>query len=184
MRYQRETHERPSQSSCLAMDTARKSAEQLRVQIAKAEEELKSLREQLAHTEAQEQQQRADTASTDTNGTSWKWPLDADEYDRYGRQLILPIVGIQGQFRSFSHLNAVTDAVTGQQRLKASKILIIGAGGLGCPAAAYIAGAGVGSLGIVDGDVVEPSNLHRQIAHGTSRVGMLKVDSLIAYCKE
>ncbi|KAK2611622.1 hypothetical protein N8I77_004953 [Diaporthe amygdali] len=149
------------------METAGKSAEQLRVQIAKAEEELKSLREQLAHTEAQEQQQKAVTASTYTNGTSWKWPLDADEYDRYGRQLILPIVGIHGQ-----------------QRLKASKILIIGAGGLGCPAAAYIAGAGVGTLGIVDGDVVEPSNLHRQIAHGTSRVGMLKVDSLIAYCKE
>lgn len=60
----------------------------------------------------------------------------------------------------------------------------MGAGGLGCPAAAYIAGAGVGTLGIVDGDVVEPSNLHRQIAHSTSRVGMLKVDSLVAYCKE
>lgn len=72
----------------------------------------------------------------------------------------------------------------GQKRLKSSKILIVGAGGLGCPAAAYIAGAGIGTLGIVDGDVVESSNLHRQIAHGTSRVGMLKVDSLITYCRE
>ncbi|KAL1868913.1 Urmylation protein [Diaporthe australafricana] len=146
------------------MDTAEKSAQQLRVQIAQAEDELKSLKEQLAQAEAQEQKESVDIK---TNGSAWKWPLGADEYDRYGRQLILPSVGIQGQ-----------------QRLKASKILIIGAGGLGCPAAAYIAGAGVGSLGIVDGDVVEPSNLHRQIAHGTSRVGMLKVDSLIAYCKE
>ncbi|KAI3397643.1 hypothetical protein diail_10514 [Diaporthe ilicicola] len=145
------------------MDTAGKSAQQLREQIAKAEEELRNLREQLAQAEAQEQKY----CSPNTGGSIWKWPLSADEYDRYGRQLILPSVGIQGQ-----------------QILKASKILIIGAGGLGCPAAAYIAGAGVGSLGIVDGDVVEPSNLHRQIAHGTSRVGMLKVDSLLAYCKE
>lgn len=72
----------------------------------------------------------------------------------------------------------------GQRRLKGAKILIVGAGGLGCPAAAYLAGAGVGTLGFVDGDVVEPSNLHRQIAHSTARVGMLKVDSLAAYCKE
>lgn len=153
------------------MDTVRKSAQQLREQISKAEEELRSLREQLAQTEAhekaQDQDQEAETGVASANGSAWKWPLQADEYDRYGRQLILPNVGIQGQ-----------------QRLKASKILIVGAGGLGCPAAAYIAGAGVGTLGIVDGDVVEPSNLHRQIAHNTSRVGMLKVDSLLAYCKE
>lgn len=72
----------------------------------------------------------------------------------------------------------------GQQRLKSARILIVGAGGLGCPAAAYLAGAGVGTLGVVDGDVVESSNLHRQIAHGTSRVGAWKVDSLVSYCKE
>ncbi|KKY35294.1 putative molybdenum cofactor synthesis protein [Diaporthe ampelina] len=149
------------------MDSARKSAQQLRVQVAKAEEELGSLREQLAEAEAYELHQEAGPAAASTNGSAWKWPLMAEEYDRYGRQLILPNVGIQGQ-----------------QRLKASKILIVGAGGLGCPAAAYIAGAGVGTLGVVDGDVVEPSNLHRQIAHGTSRVGMLKVDSLVVYCKE
>ncbi|KAL2275576.1 hypothetical protein FJTKL_01966 [Diaporthe vaccinii] len=153
------------------MDAVKKSAQQLREQISKAEEELRSLREQLAQTEAhekaQDQDQEAETGVASANGSAWKWPLEADEYERYGRQLILPNVGIQGQ-----------------QRLKSSKILIVGAGGLGCPAAAYIAGAGVGTLGVVDGDVVEPSNLHRQIAHGTSRVGMLKVDSLVAYCKE
>lgn len=71
----------------------------------------------------------------------------------------------------------------GQLRLKASSVLIIGAGGLGCPAAAYIAGAGVGTLGIVDGDEVEMSNLHRQILHSTARVGMKKVDSAIEYLK-
>lgn len=55
----------------------------------------------------------------------------------------------------------------------------MGAGGLGCPAAAYIAGAGVGTLGIVDGDTVEESNLHRQILHSTSKVGMSKVESAL-----
>lgn len=69
----------------------------------------------------------------------------------------------------------------GQLRLKESKVLIIGAGGLGCPAAAYIAGAGVGTLGIVDGDEVEISNLHRQILHNGSKVGMKKVDSAISF---
>lgn len=172
-------------SSCHpAMETASVRAQQLRAQIAKAEEELKSLKEQLAQAEAQETEAAA--IAGNINGSVWKWPLQAEEYDRYGRQLILPNVGIQGQITSNSIIveNPLLTYFPGQQRLKASKILIVGAGGLGCPAAAYIAGAGVGTLGIVDGDVVEPSNLHRQIAHGTSRVGMLKVDSLVAYCKE
>ncbi|KAL2167808.1 hypothetical protein VTG60DRAFT_820 [Thermothelomyces hinnuleus] len=71
----------------------------------------------------------------------------------------------------------------GQLRLINSRVLIIGAGGLGCPAAQYIAGAGVGTIGIIDGDVVEASNLHRQVGHSTSRIGMKKVDSLIAHLK-
>lgn len=62
-------------------------------------------------------------------------------------------------------------------------MLLVGAGGLGCPAAAYLAGAGVGEIGFVDGDSVEVSNLHRQIAHSTSRVGMSKVDSAITYLR-
>lgn len=69
-------------------------------------------------------------------------------------------------------------------RIKASAVLVVGAGGLGCPAAAYLAGAGVGTIGLADGDVVEASNLHRQIAHGTSRISMHKVDSAIAYLRE
>lgn len=59
----------------------------------------------------------------------------------------------------------------------------MGAGGLGCPAAAYLAGAGVGELGLVDGDEVDTSNLHRQIIHSTARVGMSKVDSAIQFLK-
>jgi adenylyltransferase/sulfurtransferase len=93
-----------------------------------------------------------------------RWPLADDEYKRYGRQLIMPEVGLHGQLR-----------------LKNAKVLIVGVGGLGCPAAAYLAGAGVGSLGLMDGDSVEISNLHRQIAHGTMRVGMSKVDSACEY---
>lgn len=93
-----------------------------------------------------------------------KWPLSSEEYSRYGRQLVLPEISLQGQLR-----------------LKAANILVIGGGGLGCPAAAYLAGAGVGHISIVDGDTVEISNLHRQILHSTPKVGMSKVDSIIQY---
>ncbi|OMP82477.1 Adenylyltransferase and sulfurtransferase uba4 [Diplodia seriata] len=97
---------------------------------------------------------------------SRRWPLETNEYKRYGRQLIMPEVGLQGQLR-----------------LRSSAVLIVGAGGLGCPAAAYIAGAGVGTLGLVDGDTVEESNLHRQILHSTSKVGMPKVESALRNLK-
>ena len=90
--------------------------------------------------------------------------LSKDEYKRYGRQMIVPSIGFPGQLL-----------------LKDAAVLIVGAGGLGCPAAAYLAGAGVGILGICDGDVVEASNLHRQIAHATSRVGQSKTQSMIEY---
>lgn len=87
--------------------------------------------------------------------------LKTAETLRYGRHLVLPEVGVEGQ-----------------QRLKASSALIIGAGGLGSPIALYLAAAGVGRLGLVDFDVVDESNLQRQVAHGTADVGRLKLDSL------
>ena len=80
--------------------------------------------------------------------------------DRYSRHILLPEVG-----------------EVGQAKLLTSKVLLLGAGGLGSPGALYLAAAGVGTLGLVDADVVDASNLQRQILHATSRVGMPKVDS-------
>src|SRR5881396_3301674 len=86
--------------------------------------------------------------------------LTNDEIKRYSRHLIMPEVGVEGQ-----------------RKLKASKVLCIGAGGLGSPAAMYLAAAGVGTLGLVDFDVVDFSNLQRQILHGTPDVGRSKLAS-------
>jgi len=86
--------------------------------------------------------------------------LSNQEIARYSRHLILPEINIEGQ-----------------KKLKASKVLLIGAGGLGSPLAMYLAAAGVGRIGIVDFDVVDESNLQRQLLHGTEDVGRLKIDS-------
>jgi len=84
--------------------------------------------------------------------------LTRSEFQRYSRQLLLPEIGLRGQ-----------------EKLKASSILIVGAGGLGSPIAMYLAAAGVGRIGLVDHDVVELANLQRQIIHNTSRIGERKV---------
>lgn len=86
--------------------------------------------------------------------------LSNDELQRYARHIILPEVGREGQ-----------------EKLKASSVLCVGAGGLGSPMAMYLAAAGVGRIGIVDFDVVDSSNLQRQIIHGTASVGKRKVES-------
>jgi molybdopterin/thiamine biosynthesis adenylyltransferase/rhodanese-related sulfurtransferase len=95
-------------------------------------------------------------------GRPWITPatLDAEQRTRYGRHILLPEVG-----------------ESGQQKLLESKVLLLGAGGLGSPAALYLAAAGVGTLGIVDMDVVDSSNLQRQILHNMDRIGERKVDS-------
>lgn len=83
-----------------------------------------------------------------------------DDIVRYARQIVLPEIG-----------------GVGQERLRAAKVLVIGAGGLGSPLLLYLAGAGVGTLGVVDDDHVELSNLHRQTLHTLARVGMAKTES-------
>ncbi len=86
--------------------------------------------------------------------------LTQDEIHRYSRHLIMPEVGM-----------------TGQQKIKAAKVLLVGTGGLGSPTSLYLAAAGVGTLGIVDYDTVDETNLQRQVIHGTKDVGRSKLDS-------
>lgn len=86
--------------------------------------------------------------------------LTQEEVSRYSRHLIMPEVG-----------------VAGQEKLKAAKVLLIGTGGLGAPVAMYLAAAGVGTIGLVDFDVVDVSNLQRQVIHGTKDIGKKKIDS-------
>ncbi len=86
--------------------------------------------------------------------------LSNEEMLRYSRQLIMPEVGVEGQ-----------------EKLKAARVLMIGAGGLGAPIGMYLAAAGVGTIGLMDFDVVDATNLHRQVIHGTADVGRPKLDS-------
>ena len=93
--------------------------------------------------------------------------LTADEVQRYKRHLVLREVGAQGQ-----------------QKLKAARVLVVGAGGLGSPVLLYLAAAGVGTLGIIDDDRVSIDNLQRQVLHGTPSAGQLKVDSAAATIRQ
>src|SRR5947209_9050308 len=86
--------------------------------------------------------------------------LSGEQRERYSRHLLIPEIGVEGQ-----------------QKLLDAKVLLLGAGGLGSPTALYLAAAGVGTLGIVDDDEVDLSNLQRQVIHNSDRIGMPKVDS-------
>lgn len=94
-------------------------------------------------------------------------PLTSEEVHRFGRHLIMPEFGVDAQ-----------------RRLKAGSVLLIGLGGLGSPAALYLAAAGVGRIGLVDADVVEATNLQRQVIHGASSLGQLKTQSAAARMME
>lgn len=100
------------------------------------------------------------SSHSDARPTTALPPLSADERQRYSRHLSLPAVGLDGQ-----------------RRLKAARVLIVGAGGLGSPTALYLAAAGVGTIGLVDNDVVDVTNLQRQLLHGTKDVGRAKLES-------
>ncbi|EQK98275.1 Molybdenum cofactor biosynthesis, MoeB [Ophiocordyceps sinensis CO18] len=163
--------------------------ESLRTEIANHQATLDSLKARLVVAEALEREARLQASAS---AESTPRPLASHEYERYGRQMIVPCFGLEGEFcsarsrpafagRGQGHQADDGSSQTAQLRLKQSRVLVVGAGGLGCPAAAYLAGAGVGTLGLVDGDTVEASNLHRQIAHATDRVGVAKVLSAVRY---
>ncbi|EED18770.1 molybdenum cofactor biosynthetic protein (CnxF), putative [Talaromyces stipitatus ATCC 10500] len=135
----------------------------IRAQITATESQLAALKEELEAAE----RLRGASAPTSSKHSERKWPLSAEEYQRYGRQMIVSQIGLPGQLK-----------------LRSASVLLVGAGGLGCPAALYLAGAGVGTVGMVDGDTVEASNLHRQVLHRTKNVGKYKVDSAIEYLEE
>ncbi|KAJ5339533.1 hypothetical protein N7452_006261 [Penicillium brevicompactum] len=136
------------------MGSLEETCASLRAQISATEEQLAGLKRDLASAEAQ--------SVCENQSDEQRWPLLQEEYKRYGRQMIVSQIGLQGQLK-----------------LRSAKVLLVGAGGLGCPAAQYLAGAGVGTIGLIDGDTVEVSNLHRQVLHRTANVGKYKVDSAI-----
>ena len=134
-------------------------AEQLRQEGYEAFNLSGGYREWLLHVTSQKEQMQ-DVSKDGLHLFSSTEELTPDEVKRYDRQIILPQVGSDGQ-----------------KKLKKSKVLIIGAGGLGAPAALYLAGAGVGTIGIVDADDVSVSNLQRQIIHTSKREGTNKAES-------
>lgn len=100
--------------------------------------------------------------------------------ERYGRQIILPAFGVHGAV--LQSVPRLRHARAGQAALHQGAVLIVGAGGLGCPVAQYLAAAGVGRLGIVDRDAVDRSNLHRQVLHREADVGRHKALSAADAC--
>lgn len=127
-------------------------------QLEKENEQLKAVALQSLHTLRYNQ---SCSHSLQQSNSVNEEPLSLEEFKRYGRQMIVP---------KFGSLNA-------QKKLRSSKILVVGAGGLGSPALQYLCAAGIGEIGIIDDDTVDVSNLHRQIIHKSNLVGILKCES-------
>jgi len=153
-----------------SLSELREEIETLKIALASSNEEVNRLKKILSEnlpnwevcgSNSQSLPQTMDTKFVSEPLTMSK--LTKEDIERYSRQLILPEL-----------------RVGGQEKLKASSALVVGCGGLGCPAAAYLAGAGVGRIGLIDHDTVEVSNLHRQVLHTQSRVGVSKAVSLAA----
>ncbi|NXD75247.1 MOCS3 sulfurtransferase, partial [Halcyon senegalensis] len=145
-------------------------AARLSAEIGEREQELRRLRERLAAVLAEgaagdgaAAEQRAAASPGELPPLPAQASLSHADILRYSRQLVLPELGVRGQLL-----------------LARSSVLVVGCGGLGCPLAQYLAAAGVGRLGLVDHDVVETSNLHRQVLHGEARRGLPKAISAAA----
>uniref|UniRef100_A0A2K6N3T5 Molybdenum cofactor synthesis 3 n=1 Tax=Rhinopithecus bieti TaxID=61621 RepID=A0A2K6N3T5_RHIBE len=134
----------------------------LQAEVSQREEELNSLKQKLASALLAEQEPRPERL-VPVSPLPPKAALSRDEILRYSRQLVLPELGVHGQLR-----------------LATASVLVVGCGGLGCPLAQYLAAAGVGRLGLVDYDVVEMSNLARQVLHGEALAGQAKAFSAAA----
>lgn len=134
----------------------------LQAEVSQREEELNSLKQKLASALLAEQEPRPERL-VPVSPLPPKATLSPDEILRYSRQLVLPELGVHGQLR-----------------LATASVLVVGCGGLGCPLAQYLAAAGVGRLGLVDYDVVEMSNLARQVLHGEALAGQAKALSAAA----
>ncbi|KAI8346211.1 adenylyltransferase [Mortierella sp. GBAus27b] len=140
--------------------------ESLKDRVRRLEQEKEALEQQISALRLEKAQAFRTTSAAEPQAEDPPEPLRKEakltnpEIARYGRQLILPGFGIQGQIE-----------------LRNSSILIVGAGGLGAPCALYLGGSGVGRLGIVDHDTVDISNLHRQVIHNEARQGMSKAES-------
>eukprot|EP00803_Ostreobium_quekettii_P002213 evm.model.scf_291.2 EVM.evm.TU.scf_291.2 scf_291:24528-27090(+) len=135
--------------------------------VASLRAENEDLRQQVAALRERLKQREAQPTVPETVGWSCGHCLNPQQVQRYSRHLILPNIGVQGQ-----------------SRLCEASVLVVGAGGLGSSAALYLACAGVGRLGIVDKDVVQLDNLHRQIIHRESTVGIHKAVSAAMACRE
>ncbi|KAH3826865.1 adenylyltransferase and sulfurtransferase MOCS3-like [Dreissena polymorpha] len=144
----------------MKMSACQRSLDDILAEIHKKELEIQLLKEELQLSD--------DIGCTNPPPTLFqhKERLTNAEISRYSRQLILPEIGVKGQLL-----------------LGKTAILIVGAGGLGCPAAIYLAAVGIGKIGIVDYDEVELSNLHRQILHTERKVGLAKCQSVVGACR-
>ena len=150
---------RPEASDAAAAEIARLRRENERLRRALERERASS-----APNNNHLDQEEVGVSRSQPGGTSWLGcGLGTEEIERYARHLVLPSYGIEAH-----------------KRLRGSSVLVVGAGGLGSPAAIYLAASGVGRIGIVDQDSVELSNLHRQIAHGEDDVGVHKANSAAA----
>ncbi|KAF9590114.1 hypothetical protein IFM89_030862 [Coptis chinensis] len=138
--------------------------EKLEAEKSKIEKRISSLQAQLLGNK--NEQEKEEEEEGNNNNYENEYGLSPDMIYRYSRHLLLPSFGVQAQSKLFK-----------------SSILVVGAGGLGSPALLYLAASGVGRLGIVDNDVVELNNLHRQIIHAEAYIGQSKVKSAAAACQ-
>lgn len=145
--------------------TSYSEMEALRLRVSQLELQNENLKRRLNSEEKNENEIFENYPQSPQRNLPKNESLSLEEYRRYGRQMIVPEFG----------------SLPSQLNLQRSKILVIGAGGLGCPALLYLAAAGIGEIGILDNDTVDESNLHRQVLHTTQSVGILKCDSAKNY---